>query len=173
MDWDELSPITDSIFISNWNGSVSRHRLVAANIKFILCLNHAGKKDRFQDMYEELGIKHKYIVLEDVFNADFRGKIPDIVEFMLNEQHGSVLVHCSAGISRSCAAVVAFFLYKIYHMTRRTRTDRVYDRLVQFVSGARPICDINYGFVDQLKAYETQLAINLDENQLIGGPAEN
>jgi protein-tyrosine phosphatase len=60
----------------------------------------------------------------------------------------NVLVHCFAGVSRSCTIVIAY-LVRFFGM-------EVYSAL-NFVKRKRPWVNPNYGFYAQLKKYYQQL----------------
>lgn len=61
---------------------------------------------------------------------------------------GGVLVHCSAGISRSSTIILAYIMYK----KRKTFEDAY-----QYLQDKHPITDPNLGFIIQLQQYEKEL----------------
>lgn len=65
------------------------------------------------------------------------------------EGGGEVLVHCFAGVSRSASVVIAYLM--------RYRGMGVNDAL-WFVRGKRPWVNPNFGFMGQLRRYDTWLA---------------
>ncbi|EHK20502.1 uncharacterized protein TRIVIDRAFT_192739 [Trichoderma virens Gv29-8] len=85
----------------------------------------------------------------------------DIIETSLQSNNGSgrILVHCSAGISRS-PAVVAAYLMKHHDMSLRAALGRIVR--------ARPQASPNPGFLRELKDLELQLrgALSLDVDEL-------
>jgi protein-tyrosine phosphatase len=108
-------------------------------------------------VYDKLDIEHLYIDIEDVFNADLKSIVPQIIDFMKNEANGNVLVHCTAGASRSCAAVIAFLMHKAYYFRGRPYSTHILPRVTEFVRTRRHECEPNYGFVNQLRSYENEL----------------
>ncbi|PON22615.1 hypothetical protein TGAM01_v208504 [Trichoderma gamsii] len=89
------------------------------------------------------------------------GTTCDIIEAALQSNNGTgrILVHCSAGISRS-PAVVAAYLMKHHGMSLRTA-------LGQIVR-ARPQASPNPGFLQELKELELQLrgTLSLEADEL-------
>ncbi|KAK8743046.1 hypothetical protein OTU49_001501 [Cherax quadricarinatus] len=63
---------------------------------------------------------------------------------------GCVLVHCNAGVSRSASIVIAY-LMRHYSMS--------FDEAFRFVKSKRSFIRPNPGFLEQLKEYETKLAL--------------
>lgn len=89
------------------------------------------------------------------------GTTCDIIEAALQSNNGTgkILVHCSAGISRS-PAVVAAYLMKHHDMSLRTA-------LGQIVR-ARPQASPNPGFLQELKELELELrgTLSLEADEL-------
>ncbi len=67
--------------------------------------------------------------------------------------HGRVLVHCNAGISRSVSIVVAYLMY-----CRRLSLSEALGQVIT----ARPKAQPNEGFMKQLQVYETSLLNEID-----------
>jgi len=154
---DEHSKITDRIFITDWYGSVDPDQLAKNNIKYILCLNHEFKKtEEDHEIYKIMQIHHKDIRIDDHPNACMYVHFPEIIEFMKYEKFGNVLVHCSAGISRSCTAVIAYLLYKV-RITNPSIRYRILPYIVAFVKKRREWCNPNFGFLNQLHRFEDHL----------------
>lgn len=63
----------------------------------------------------------------------------------IEQQHGKVLVHCAAGVSRSASLVLAF-LIRHRHMK--------YDDAFALLKKARSCVCPNFGFVRQLRKWE-------------------
>jgi len=74
----------------------------------------------------------------------------EAVEFIKTavDKRQNVLVHCFAGVSRSCTIVIAY-LVRFFGM-------EVYSAL-SFIKRKRPWVNPNYGFYSQLKRYYQQL----------------
>nr|XP_057919634.1 dual specificity protein phosphatase 19-like isoform X1 [Doryrhamphus excisus] len=60
------------------------------------------------------------------------------------EQDGVVLVHCNAGVSRSCSIVIGYLML---------REGLPFDEAYRQVKRARPSCQPNPGFYQQLQSY--------------------
>lgn len=80
-------------------------------------------------------------------------EIIDLVDFIDNklQQKQKVLVHCTAGISRS-ASVVILYLMIHYNLT--------YDDAYTYVKSKRPIIEPNPGFVYQLRQFQDYMQHN-------------
>ena len=75
-------------------------------------------------------IYHIFDVIEGIIEANKTSDVPS-----------SVLVHCQQGVSRSCAAVIAFIMYK---------ESIDFDTALEKVRKCRSICKPNIGFELQL-----------------------
>ena len=151
------SKITDRIFITNWAGSIDPDQLAENKIRYVLCLNIENiKNEDDHDIYKIMGIHHKYIKINDHPDACLYFHFPEIVEFMKNESRGNVLVHCTAGVSRSTTAVIAYLLYKIYNVGP-PNNGRMLPHIVEFVKKRRVLCNPNFGFLNQLRKFENYL----------------
>ena len=151
------SKITPRIFISDWVGSVDTDQLAENKIKYVLCLNYENKKtERDCDIYKIMGIHHKYIQISDHPNACIYFHFAEIIEFMKKENKGNILVHCTAGVSRSTTAVIAYLLYKLYNEGKQFE-DRMLPHVVKYVRHKRAYTNPNFGFLNQLHKFETHL----------------
>ena len=151
---DRHSQITESIFISDWHGSVDVKQLQDNKIKYILCLNYENKKtEKDMDMYSLMGIKHKYIKIQDIPSESIVLHFESIINFIRNEHRGNILVHCSAGISRSTTAVIAYLCNKLY-MSHSYPNTHIMPKIIAHVKKRRPYCNPNHGFLKQLFEYE-------------------
>ena len=65
-------------------------------------------------------------------------------------EQGNVLVHCAAGVSRSCTLLISYMMKKYKYP---------YKKCLELVKAARPVANPNQGFVVQLKAYQKSLNI--------------
>uniref|UniRef100_A0A914XVU5 Protein-tyrosine-phosphatase n=1 Tax=Panagrolaimus superbus TaxID=310955 RepID=A0A914XVU5_9BILA len=61
---------------------------------------------------------------------------------------GKVLIHCNAGISRSCTIGIAYVMW--------SEKKKYFDAFQQ-VKNARSVCRPNDGFMRQLREYEDEL----------------
>lgn len=138
-----LSPIRDGIYISNWETSVNHHLLKKYNIKTIICINYERKKTQKELInYQNFGIAHYYFSLPDKPNAPIKLILPTTNKIIQSGlANGNVLVHCTAGISRS-VTVVCYYLMKKYNLEPVQALD--------IIKRNRPIANPNIGFVSQL-----------------------
>ncbi|KAL7456354.1 hypothetical protein ACHAWC_007878, partial [Mediolabrus comicus] len=96
--------------------------------------------------YFESIIKYKRISVYDASTSDLLSHADEIVNFISSGlHHGSVLVHCQRGVSRSATAVI-FFLIRRANMT--------YDQGLQLCKQRRSVVDPIQAFCEQLKQYE-------------------
>ncbi|KAH7961509.1 dual specificity protein phosphatase 19 [Rhipicephalus sanguineus] len=97
------------------------------------------------NFHEDRGLAYLALELLDLpdftLTRDTIDKMCDFVDEALSSG-GSVLVHCNAGVSRSCALVLAFLILRrgmdLHEALEKTRT-------------ARPVVRPNEGFLRQLK----------------------
>lgn len=154
---DKHSKITDRIFVTNWYGSIDPDQLAKNNIKYVLCLNAENKKtENDHEIYKIMGIHHKDIRISDHPDACIYIHFPEIINFMKHEKFGNVLVHCTAGVSRSTTAVIAYLLYKVYNAGPSPKC-RMLPFIVKFVRKGRKWCNPNFGFLNQLSKFENYL----------------
>lgn len=149
------SKITKNTFVTGWAGSLNRSLLKANNIKTIICLNNELHKSRqIMHMYNELGIVHHYIVLDDIPSADIKLHFDRIFNIVTERlQYGAVLFHCTMGISRSITALISVILRKSLHKHPNVNTNTI----LKYVKKRRPCANPNPGFYDQLIKYENTL----------------
>lgn len=151
---ESITQITRSIYISDWEGSLDTEVLNKLNIRAILCLNDRKKPDYYLDKYIENDIKHFQIFIQDDPHANIYKYFNDIYNFIFEESdRHCVLLHCTAGISRSVTALASYLLR--YGISRDSRITT--DFILQFIKSKRPCIDPNPGFVAQLKYFENNL----------------
>ena len=146
-----LDHIVNNVWIGDWNDSVTPQKLIINNIKAIVTLNSEfihGYLDEF--MYRELGIAHIRIDIQDSRKADITPHLNSILRFIsdANRENINVLVHCSAGISRSASVVIAYLIAAF---------GLDYDRALAHTRAIRPIVRPNSSFEKQLRAFEAAL----------------
>ena len=89
--------------------------------------------------------KHRVLHIEDTFDQDISFAFAPAFDFIeRNRKEGNVLVHCTSGISRSAALLIAYMMQK-YNLTFDQALDRVRDR--------RPCAEPNGSFIKQLTEF--------------------
>eukprot|EP00804_Cyclotella_cryptica_P030829 CCRYP_015066-RA/>CCRYP_015066-RA protein AED:0.22 eAED:0.64 QI:0/0/0/1/0.5/0.33/3/0/304 len=109
------------------------------------------------------GIQYKRIPVYDASTSDMLSYAEEIVNFISNGlHHGSVLVHCQRGVSRSATAVIMFLIRK---------ANMTYEQSLQLCQKRRRVVDPIPAFCEQLKEYEKDCrewgyltAVNQEEN---------
>mgnify|MGYP006112903007 CR=1 FL=1 len=140
-----IDRIIDNIFLGNWTDSTDERKLKHNNIKCILTLNKNNvHTEANRNMFTRLGISYKYVQIQDSLDANILPHIDSSIRF-LKKCDGNVLVHCSAGISRSVSIVV------VYLMKEKNVS---YEKAIDYVRKRRPIANPNYSFVQQLKTLQ-------------------
>ena len=72
--------------------------------------------------------KHRIFHIEDTFDQDISFALNPACDFIeRNRKEGNVLVHCSSGISRSAAILVAYMMQK-YNLNFDKAMEKVRDR---------------------------------------------
>jgi protein-tyrosine phosphatase len=140
-----IDRIIDNIFLGDWFDSTNELKLKFNNIKCILTLNENNvhtEEDR--NMFTKMGIRYKYVQIQDSLDANILPHIDSSILF-LKKCDDNVLVHCSAGISRSVSIVVAY-LIKEKNMS--------YNGAIDYVRKRRPVANPNYSFAQQLKTLQ-------------------
>ena len=146
---NKIDHVMYNLYISGWNCAMDEELLKKHNIKYILCINKENKKsEQIHDMYKRLGITWMDLELDDHPNEKIHELFEPTFNFIENSQEkGNVLVHCTAGMSRSAAIVTKYLMKKLKHKDGRSVTrEEAYNILKQ----KRPIVNINPGFYEQL-----------------------
>jgi protein-tyrosine phosphatase len=145
----KLDHIIDNIYLGNWRDSINEEKLKANGIKCILTLNKEYRhNEKDMDIFDKLSIQQKYIELYDSTFSVISPYLEESMKF-IKKCNGNVLVHCTAGVSRS-ASVVIYYLMKEKNMT--------YSDALYYVRNKRPIVNPNRSFVQQLKELEGRIS---------------
>ena len=153
-----ISQISRTIFISDWEGSLDLRKLDEHNIKSILCLNDGSKPAHIVDKYIENDIRHKQIYSYDHPAQNLIQYFQEIFDFIAEEsEHNNVLVHCTAGVSRSVTAVAS---YLMSCSMKHDHTMNV-DKVLKYISKKRSCANPNQGFVSQLRKHEEIIRKNI------------
>ncbi|CAG9315256.1 unnamed protein product [Blepharisma stoltei] len=96
---------------------------------------------------------YKRINVWDDEKENLRKHFPECNSWIENaiQNNGKVLVHCSQGISRSCAVVTAYLMYK----KKFTAINAL-----QYVKDRHRDSNPNIGFIKQLQVYEKNIGPN-------------
>lgn len=102
----------------------------------------------YHEKNSKANIKYKRISVYDASTSDLLSHADEIVDFIGNSlHHGSVLVHCQRGVSRSSTAVIMFLMRK---------ANMTLDKSLKLCQRRRPVADPIPAFIEQLKAYEKE-----------------
>ncbi|CAD8051873.1 unnamed protein product [Paramecium primaurelia] len=136
----EIMRINDhSIWLGDYSAALDIVNLKVNNIKSVLSIIHSMDV-KYTD------INHKIIYIKDKPDIDIFQYFDVTNEFIESAlQQGSLLVHCSMGISRSPAIVIAYIMMKFKYP---------FSKAYHIVRKKRPIICPNFGFSFQLKQYE-------------------
>jgi protein-tyrosine phosphatase len=145
-----MTHIYRNVYIGDWASSVDKKLLIKNGIKKIICLNTKAKPRIALKTYDDWNIDHIYIHIKDDPNSDI-GKFFGICNRLINEnveKGEAVLVHCTAGISRSSSIVIAWLMWL---------TSKPYRQILNYVQSKRTIVQPNIGFSHQLNQYHSIL----------------
>jgi len=133
--------VKEKLFIGCQDSAHNLYNLKANKISHILDLT--GSKPRFPNHF----IYYTIEKLDDAPNQDLLSRLPECIKFIEEaiDQGTGILIHCAAGVSRSCSVVVAFLM--------RKENISVEDAL-EIVRTARPVVRPNCGFMKQLFMFQ-------------------
>ena len=97
------------------------------------------------------GLTVNFVYLLDLPEADLLSALTECIPFLSHAhlaQHGRVLIHCQAGISRSASVVIAYLLACNPSWSVKDAWD--------VCAASRPYINPNEGFVSQLEMYSKQ-----------------
>ena len=135
-----MNKITDKVYLGDCFGADDETAIKAHKITNVLsCMGHLSPK------YKDKSIVQKIIELEDDEKQNIFQYFRDSIKFIENSDR--VFVHCFAGVSRSAALVIAYFMWK---------NKLTYDESFNKVSERR-IVSPNIGFIKQLEIFEDKL----------------
>lgn len=136
-----MDKITDRIYLGDINGASDLELLRKNKITHILTMA-AG----IEPMYPK-EFKYKVVELFDLPSQNILPYLDKAVHYISKvvSSGGRVFVHCYAGVSRSAATVIAYFM-----ATRRMAFFDAFD----YVKSKRQVVFPNFGFQRQLKEYQ-------------------
>jgi protein-tyrosine phosphatase len=146
----KLDYIIDNISLGDWGDSVNENNLVSDGIKGVLTLNkELSHTDAEKSTFTKHGILQKRIEIDDSIDVNISQYFDECLEF-IKEINGPVLVHCTAGISRSSSVVIA------YCMKEKMWS---FDEAMVHCKSVRPQVSPNPSFVKQLIAWQKTLPL--------------
>lgn len=155
---NKFDHINHGIYISNWNSSTDEKLLIQHDIKCVLCINDIAKQQHELNIYKKLRINHLQIDAQDTEIVNLKkwfAKTNYIIDYYVKREM-PILVHCTAGISRSVTIVMAYFIYLI-HCRGKYRPNRlVINRLYRWIKSKREYALPNPGFYKQLEEFEIE-----------------
>lgn len=152
----QISQISKNIYISDWTGSLDVNQLDRLGIRAVLCLNDRFKTEDDLFNYIDRGISHKHITIYDDVDVNIMKHFPEIYKYMYeNIRKGGVLVHCTAGISRSVTAVASFM---IRHGLRKNKSLNI-PIVLKYIKQKRNCANPNPSFIRQLQIYESMIKL--------------
>lgn len=133
----------NKLYLGNKEDSEQYNRLNDMNIKTVISLLNDHRDISVRSNYLILDITHHHYEIQDNPYSNLACILDEIVTNIIEGlKHGSVLIHCHAGISRSASCVLYFLL----QINRFNLLFDAYEYLVR----CRSIISPNMGFLIQL-----------------------
>ena len=141
--YEDISQITDNIFIGNKEIAKDVKQLKKYGITHIVnCANELKYLIKYhKNVFEYLWLPLVDSYIENI--NEYFSKTNQFIDDAITKG-GKVLIHCSAGISRSSSVTIAYLMYK---------ENITFDNALKKVKNERSYCKPNDGFVEQLKEY--------------------
>jgi protein-tyrosine phosphatase len=148
---DEMQVVMPGLYISGWKPASNKNYLKENKITHIVCCVDTQNAKRFPNDFQYLIIK-----ADDNVNQDMKQFFQKSNEFIREalKKPGKILIHCGAGISRSTTILCAYLINEFQMKTKQA---------MELCKNARPFCQPNNGFIQQLKEYEKHDKINKDK----------
>jgi protein-tyrosine phosphatase len=142
---NEYDKIVDSLWIGSENAARNGNLLSSLGITHVVHLNGSEARSGYPS-----GFQYAIVRLSDSPFEELSQEFWESVKFVIEaiEAGGAVFVHCRRGICRSAAFCVAYLMES---------RNLPFDAALTLVKQKRPICEINQGFTDQLKAHESAM----------------
>ena len=150
---DEVFP---NLYVGDIMAASNKDILMRCGITHIINL---AASESFPDKYPS-SFQYLKITVRDNRQVNISEKFEECVQFIkkaIFHHNGKVLVHCYAGQSRSATIAVAYLM---------SVHGKSYQQAVETVREARPVININSGFVKQLKQYEKSLNFGQKSNSV-------
>ena len=141
---DDISQITNTIYLGNIDAAFNKKKLKQIGIKKILTVMEA-----FGNHYSSNEFIHKSIDIEDNYQTNIIRYFKEC--FLFIEGNDKIFVHCAAGMSRSPTIVIAYIMWK----------NKInLNKAIKIVKKKRPLNSPNDNFMNQLKIFEELLIKN-------------
>jgi len=142
-----MNKVMPGLFIGNFRDAKDSEQLKTNNITHIVAI-HDNPKPAIEE------IKYKCVDLSDSPAADIGKYFSDCTMFIHNARKngGNVLVHCVAGVSRSCAICAAYII---------AIAQIKWSDAILVVRAARDVVNPNYGFQKHLENFDIVDAKNV------------
>ncbi len=115
---NNIDQILQHVYLSNYQNATNKQVLRQYRIKEILFINESKKTDETMKLYEELEINHNYLYAIDgnVKFTEFMELVEHAYDLIVKAitSKKNILIHCSAGISRSPTVVIYYVLKRYY-----------------------------------------------------------
>jgi len=136
--------ITDKVWLGSLISAKNKHYLKSKGITHILSILKESKP------YHPEDFTYHCIPIEDMDGENIKSYFVEAIQFIDTcvNANGSVLVHCAAGVSRSATIVIAYVM-KSQKLS--------FEEAIQLVQTRRTVICPNYGFRNQLIAFEEEL----------------
>lgn len=151
------SEILPFLFIGSRTNAADAKLLEDLHIKFVLNVTFDCPN------FHEENLVYKRIPVRDTWNQNLQSFFSDAFEFieLARKSDSRVLVHCTAGISRSSAIVIAYIM-RAFAMSL--------SHAYSFVKSKRQIISPNLDFMGELRDFEVRLRNAVLSAEAVGGP---
>lgn len=153
-----LDHIKHGIYLSNWESATDESLLKSNDIKAVLCINNINKQPKELAVYSRSDIQHYQIDADDAEHVDLKkwfSKTNTIIEHYV-ARNQKIVVHCTAGISRSVTIVLAYFIYLAHCRGKIRPSKSIIHILYKWLCTKRACALPNPGFYAQLRNYEKE-----------------
>jgi protein-tyrosine phosphatase len=137
--WCIGQEILSRLYLGSYPSSLNKDWLKETKITHIISCREIKHNNEFA------GIKYIDVIMHDIESQKLAEPCETIfkhIQQILSEKENCILIHCTAGVSRSAAAV-------IYCVMKTQKCN--YSKAVDLVSKKRPCICPNSSFVEQLK----------------------
>ena len=152
----DITKISNNLYISNWYTSINPIELKKYNIKAIITIETRQKTQDVLNYYRRNNIDYLFLYLNDLSSENI-SKYFDI-SYNFIDKHiktdNNVLVNCYAGISRS-STIILNYIYR-NNINKFSNSECVACRIkniIEYMRTKRSIINPNPGFIQQIIQY--------------------